>query len=333
MDIPIRNIYFLLSYAWKHFKFNDIQKIDSKNISNSVEFFGELFDTVLNRYLKRGIKCDYVELSQDLKTIKSKINFARTIKKSGFKSKIYNCSYDNYTFNNLTNQIIKQTALKLIKSDINIETKKSIKKKLIFLSNVDFIELDKNTLGKIKFYRDNNNLNFLLNICKYIFNNIGFQEKTGKYLMSDFLKSKNMPTIFESFILNFYKAKLKEKTVNGGKYIKWDSETENQLYPVMKTDITIEDSNRFLIIDTKYYSDIFQYNYEVPKFKSNNIYQIYTYINNANISNTEGMLLYPTTHINLTNERIISGKKILINTINLNQDWEKIESDLIEIVN
>jgi len=104
----------------------------------------------------------------------------------------------------------------------------------------------------------------------------------------------------------------------------------------MKTDITIQKKDSKLIIDTKYYNDIYQYNFNVPKFKSNNLYQIYTYINNYKPINqsesVEGMLLYPSTHSQIRNEKMIGGKKIKINTINLNQDWSSIESELINLI-
>ena len=47
----------------------------------------------------------------------------------------------------------------------------------------------------------------------------------------------------------------------------------------------------------------------------------------------EGMLLYPNTTSTVRNERIVSGKKIMINNINLNQEWNRIEEEMIDILN
>jgi len=46
----------------------------------------------------------------------------------------------------------------------------------------------------------------------------------------------------------------------------------------------------------------------------------------------EGMLLYPNTTSTVRNERIVSGKKIMINNINLNQEWTKIEEEMLDLV-
>ena len=44
------------------------------------------------------------------------------------------------------------------------------------------------------------------------------------------------------------------------------------------------------------------------------------------------MLLYPNTTSTVRNERIVSGKKIMINNINLNQEWKMIEKEMLELV-
>tara|TARA_A100001015_G_C14414960_1_gene490692 strand:- start:62 stop:205 length:144 start_codon:yes stop_codon:yes gene_type:complete len=44
------------------------------------------------------------------------------------------------------------------------------------------------------------------------------------------------------------------------------------------------------------------------------------------------MLLYPTTHTTVRDSNTISGKKININTINLNQEWKLIENELLELI-
>ena len=49
-----------------------------------------------------------------------------------------------------------------------------------------------------------------------------------------------MARVYENFALNFYKSKLLNSVVRS-ELIKWDSETEDSTYPVMKTDITIRD--------------------------------------------------------------------------------------------
>lgn len=334
MEIPLRNIYYILSYAWKYFKFNDLTKLDKKDFNSPTEFFAEIFDLCLGRYVKKGLKKNYVQINEELKGIKSKVDFSMTIKTNGFRLKKFYCTYDDFTENNIINQVIKFTLLGFLKANISIEQKSSLKRKLVFFGKVDNIIVNNYTFSKVKYTRDNFNLNFLINICKYVYSNSGFDEKSGEFTMSDFSNSKSMPMVFENFILNFYKEKLDGYKVRGGEHIKWKSESINSLYPVMKTDITIRGNKKTYVIDTKFKKDVFQNYYDTPKFNSSNIYQIYTYLDNFQSENgeLEGMLLYPTTHTTVRDSNTISGKTININTINLNQEWKLIENELLELI-
>jgi len=336
VQIPIRNIYFLLSYAWKYYKPNDIRKIDEKDFTNDTEFFAEIFDLTLSKYVKKGLHRDYVEKAETIKTIKGKVDFNSTLKTLGFRSKQIDCIYDEYSSNNSINQLIYSTIVIILKSKISGELKKSLKKKIVFFNNVSRVKIDKQLLKTIRPVRGNSTLNFIINISKYIYYNLGFDEKDGKYDLGDFVKNKmGMAAVFENFALNFYKSKLLNSEVRS-ELIKWDSETEDSKYPTMKTDITIRNKYKVTVIDTKYYDNMFQYHYlniDKPKFRSGNIYQLYTYLNNLKEDKEiEGMLLYPNTKSTVRNERIVSGKKIMINNINLNQEWTKIEEEMLDLV-
>jgi 5-methylcytosine-specific restriction enzyme subunit McrC len=336
VQIPIRNIYYLLSYAWKYYKPSDIRKIDQKDFDNDTEFFVAIFDLTLSKYVKKGLHRDYIEKKETLKTIREKIDFNSTLKTLGFKSKKIDCVYDEYSSNNLNNQLIYSTIHSVLKAKISSQLKQSIKKKIVFFNDVSRVKIDKILINGVRPVRGNSTLNFLTNICKYIHYNLGFDEKEGKYDLGDFVKNKmGMAAVFENFALNFYKSKFPQSEVRS-ELIKWDSDTEDSTYPKMKTDITIRNENKVIVIDTKYYENMFQYHYlnpDKPKFRSGNIYQLYTYLNNLKEDKTiEGMLLYPNTTSTIRNERIVSGKKIMINNINLNQYWKKIEEEMLELV-
>ena len=337
MEIPIRNIYFLLSYAWKYYKPSEIHKIDKKDFANDTEFFAEIFDMALSKYVKKGLHRDYIETQETLKTIRGKIDFNQTIKTLGFRSKKINCIYDEYSSDNSINRLIYSTIYVIFQSKVKIEQKNSIKKKLVFFNKVSKVRIDKILINEIRHIRGNSTINFLVNICKYIHYNLGFDEKIGKYDLGSFIKNKmGMAAVFENFALNFYRIKLKESKVSS-EFIKWDSTTEDNKYPSMKTDITIRNINKVLVIDTKFYDSMFQFHYLNPentKFRSANIYQLYTYINNLKEEDkvVEGMLLYPNTTETVKNERVVSGKKIMINNINLNQEWRIIEEEMLELI-
>ena len=335
MSIPLKNIYFILSYAWKYYRPGDLKKLDTKDFRNETEFFAELFVIILSKYLKRGLHQDYILQRNSIQTIKGKVDFKNSIKLTSLGLKQLECQYDEYSSDNEINQLIHATMMTLLKANINGDQKKSIKKKLVYFNGVSNVRVNRDLLSNVKPVRGNNTLNFLLSVSKYIHNNVGFAEQEGKFDLTDFTQN-GMGLVFEKFVYNFYRTKLPSYSVKSGERISWDSFEQDSLYPSMQTDITIRKNDAVLVIDTKYYRSMFNSHYQSPdsqKFISNNIYQLYTYINNFKSDKPiEGMLLYPNTSTTVRNERIVSGKRMLINNINLNQDWKDIEEELISLI-
>jgi 5-methylcytosine-specific restriction enzyme subunit McrC len=106
----------------------------------------------------------------------------------------------------------------------------------------------------------------------------------------------------------------------------------------MRTDITIENKveESQLIIDTKFYLSALRSNYrgEGKKHVSHNLYQIFAYINNSEFEGVKrGMLLYPTVEIEIDSVYWINGKKIEVKTVNLDEEWDRIEERLLSIIN
>jgi 5-methylcytosine-specific restriction enzyme subunit McrC len=105
----------------------------------------------------------------------------------------------------------------------------------------------------------------------------------------------------------------------------------------METDISLISSNRKIIIDTKFYTDTFTYNYNVEKLRSPHLYQIFSYLHNvAKLGGVnescEGVLMYPMTGRAVSEEFMFGKHKLSIKAINLNQEWNCIRDDLLGIV-
>ena len=71
--------------------------------------------------------------------------------------------------------------------------------------------------------------------------------------------------------------------------------------PVMRTDISIENEQGKIIIDTKYYRETLVTWYDRERIHSQNLYQLFSYLLNQQRSDcpasfkTRGILIYPDT--------------------------------------
>ena len=110
--------------------------------------------------------------------------------------------------------------------------------------------------------------------------------------------------------------------------------------PSMKTDISLTSNERKIVLDTKYYQEALTMNqYANLKFHSANLYQIFSYLKNleyvsepATNRNASGILLYPTTTIELDESFILDTHIVSICTVNLATGWKRIEDRLLELL-
>ena len=106
----------------------------------------------------------------------------------------------------------------------------------------------------------------------------------------------------------------------------------------MNLDIYIEKDDEYIIIDTKYYKDVLWDNMWSKSFKSNNMYQVYTYMNHLKTEKkVRWILLYPYNWENFNEQyttQLVSWKeaKFEIRTIDLSKDRREIEDALLAIV-
>lgn len=146
--------------------------------------------------------------------------------------------------------------------------------------------------------------------------------------------------LFELFVCNFYRSHLsKDYKVGYQEKLFWFDEFYNPLVPNMNTDITLERNNPLsrIVMDTKYsINTLASSQYGGLKFKSENLYQIYSYLRTQEhrgprFQNAKGMLLYPTINHHLKESMFVQGHEIKVVTLNLAEKWECIEQHLLEL--
>jgi len=344
--IPINNIYHMLCYAWDVLKEKDIVKVEIPDNYSMLEFFAKILNSGTNYLIRKGLDRGYIEENDELACIKGKIDFSNSLRKLSFYNAKAYCTYDNFTYDVLHNRVLKSTFNNILKiKDLDKELRKEITKTSRYFIDVGDTEINRKIVQSIKLNRNNHIYRLLLEICLLIEENLAINEKNGEVYFKDFVEDpRQMSTLYEKFIFNYYKKKLpikkpKSKISVKRDEIQWsldnpvDEETKRYL-PKMKTDVSIYINDRKIILDAKYYQDPLKVNYEKEELYSSNLYQLFAYIQNSKDNkNIEGILLYPTITKDLDLEYVIKGNTIKINTINLGlEDWRLIEESLDKIL-
>ena len=336
--IPSQNIYYMLSYAFQTLQAENYKDLAAENFHNTAELCAAILDKGIGIQLKHGLRRDYVSKSESLSTLQGKLNISESIKTQTMLKKQMICTYDEFSTNIQFNQIIKSTVLLLLKANITNSRKKSLRKLLLFFSDVNEIDLHFVNWNQ-QYNRSNQNYQMLIGMCYLVYKGLLTTQNNGTTKLMDFFDGQRMCRLYEKFLLEYYRKEHPELTANASQ-IAWQlDDTENQMLPRMQTDIMLSKNNNILIIDAKYYSHMTQQQYGIHTLHSNNLYQIFTYVKNKefelrNYEHTvSGMLLYAQTDEDIipNNTYHMSGNQISVLALDLNQDFSKISRTLDDI--
>ena len=343
MQIPIENIYYLLCYAWN--KLDEKERVDVSidDKTELLDLFAKVLINATKILLKRGIDKNYIDHTEELVGVKGKVQISQTLKSNLLFKQRTICTFDDFSANIISNRILVSTIYRLTRTK---GLDKQLKNELVslqrMLSAIEQIEITNSLFKQIRLNRNNRFYGFVMNICQIIYESTFPSEEHGKYKFSDFTRDDNkMNQLFEAFIRNFYKIEQRKYKTVKKETIKWQFDnTDNESYqylPQMETDITLESDNEKIIIDAKFYRETMTVNYDKEKIKSINLYQLFSYLLNqqdgsSKTQNAKGILLYPTIETDYNLNFKYSNHNIQIRTVNLNSNWRKISSRLIEII-
>lgn len=338
--IPVKNIYYMLSYAFSVLQEKGYRRLATEEFANVADLMAAILAKEISVQLKRGLLKEYLPQNEDLSCPKGKLNIAGSLKRQTFLKRKINCSFDEFSVNAILNRIIKSTVLLLLKSDISKERAKQLRKLMVFfkeISPIDLSEID----WKLHYNRNNQSYQMLISICYLVVKGLLHTQQDGSTKLIDFLDEQRMCRLYEKFILNYYAKEWQGVLKARASQISWAvDDGYNDLLPVMQSDIMLSRNGNVLIIDAKYYAHTLQDRFYRHSIHSSNIYQIFTYVKNKeqeliNVPHSvSGMLLYARTDEKLQpdNEYILSGNKVSVKTLNLNTGFDAIRKYLDEIV-
>ena len=337
-SILIKNIYYMLTYAFNILKETQYKKVAGEEFDEIYDFFAAIINKGVSQLIKQGLYREYLEKSDNLNTLKGKIDINNTIINRINNKQLLGCEFDELSENNKYNQIIKTTINALLNSAaVSINNKKDLKKLLVYFVYVDDISPSSIHWSTLRFQRNNRTYHMILNLCYFVLSGLLLSNDNGRYITPSF-SDEQMSSLYERFVREYYKKHFPMLKPAANK-IEWNTESGLgiELLPEMKTDITLKFGNKILIIDTKYYGSILKSHYDKESISSGNIYQIYTYVKNRDKSHTgnvSGMLLYAKTQEEISPDIdvLMDGNLISVKTLDLNKDFILLSAQLDRIV-
>ncbi|MFL2139948.1 MAG: 5-methylcytosine-specific restriction endonuclease system specificity protein McrC [Lactobacillus amylovorus] len=334
----IQNIYYMLCYAFKVLQQTNYEEVESESFDNIYDLFAEILIKGLNKQLKQGLHKEYVEKHKNLATIRGKVNLRDSLANKMQRKQLLVCEYDELSEDNSLNQILKVTMILLLKEpSVKKEKKAKMRKLMLYFANISIINPRQIKWQNLQFQRNNQTYRMLINICKFIIDGLLLSTEAGTYKTPTF-SDENIEMLFERFVLEYYKYHYPHLKVHRP-HVKWNLVGEDfnegmTFLPQMKTDIKLSYQEKSLIIDTKFYGQILS---DFEKYKSINLYQIFSYVKNEDVNrtgNVSGMLLYAKTDEtkNIEYSFNMDGNRIGVRTLDLGQEFIGIKGQLDGIV-
>jgi 5-methylcytosine-specific restriction enzyme subunit McrC len=342
MQIPIENIYYLLCYAWNKLDEKDQVKVAVDNRTDLLGLFARVLINGTRMLLKRGIDRYYLQETAELAGVKGKLELSATLKQGLHLKQKTICTIDEFSVNILSNRILFTTLMRMIKTtELERSLVNDLKSLVWMLPGIEPTPLSPSIFSQVRMHRNNSFYGFLLHICRIIYDNTLPTEKPGEWRFIDFTRDeRQMNRLFESFLLNFYRKSFPAWSIRS-EQLNWQLDATDpdhlDFLPRMLTDISITAPSGKTIIDAKYYSNALTARYENEKLKSENLYQLFSYLMNQRSTDpntylTKGILIYPTTNEELDLSYMYDGHSIQVKTVNLNTHWTNIEKRLKEIL-
>ncbi len=333
--IRIQNIYYMLAYAFQVLNEQGYKNIATEEFDNTAELCAAILARGVSMQIKRGLGKEYIPRTEALSALRGKIDISETVKTQALQRRQMVCSYDEFSVDSYMNRIIKSTMLLLLRADITKARKKELRKLLVFLDDVETIDLH-SVNWNMQYNRNNQAYRMLISVCYLVVKGLLQTQSDGTTKLMDFLDEQRMHRLYEKFILEYFRREYPQITANASQ-IPWQLDDDmSAMLPVMQTDIMLSHGEKTLIIDAKYYAHSTQIQFDKHTLHSGNLYQIFTYVKNKETElssvphEVSGMLLYARTDEDIypENEYRMSGNRIEVRTLNLDGDFDSIREQL-----
>lgn len=340
--IVIRNVYVMMAYAFGSIHDTGADRLYAESFDTLHDLMAEILIQGVGSQVKRGLHRDYRRRSEELTTVRGRIDVTRTASTRPMVRGRLVCEFDEYELDTLHNRILKCVMILLIRQgDVSRERRDALRRLLPHLDTVAQISPTSIRWDQLSFTRSTASYRMLMGTCELVIRGLLPTEETGSNSLLSWVTDEAMSSLFERFLREYYRTHHSDLSPAAAS-VKWDLEDDTtsgagQL-PAMRTDVTLRRGPRTLIIDAKYYRSTMQTGqYGKESIHSANLYQILAYTKNADVrrdGSTSGMLLYARTTADRQPDLdvVIQGNRIGARTLDLTQPWEHLRRQLEDVL-
>lgn len=331
----------MMAYAFRDIHQNGQDRFASEDFDTIHDLFAEILIRGIGSQIKRGLHRDYRRRSEELATVRGRIDLTRTSAALSMVRGRVVCEFDEYDLDTLHNRILKCVMILLIRQgSVSRERQDALRRLLPYFDSVEQVAPVSIRWSQLSFSRSSAPYRMLMGTCELVIRGLLPTEDPGANSLLSWVADEQMSSLYERFLLEYFRLHHPDLSPSAAK-VQWDLDGEAssgmEQLPAMYTDITLRRGGRKVIIDAKYYSESMQVSqYGKSSVRSAHMYQIHSYTKNADVGrdgSVSGMLLYASTDAGLQPDldATIQGNRIAARTLDLNLQWDALRAQLEEI--
>lgn len=340
--IAIRNVYVMMAYAFRAIRAAGTDHVGTESFDHLHDLFAEILVRGVGTQVKRGLHRDYRKHSDELATVRGRIDITRTAATRSTTRGRLVCEFDEYDPDTPHNQALKSAIILLIRhGDVAVHRREALRRLLPYMDAVTTVEPTAIRWNVLTYDRANAAYRLLLGVCELVVRGLLPTESPGRTKLTSWISDEAMSGLYERFLREYYALHHPELSPRASA-VDWDYDDASAFnagqLPAMRTDVTLRRGNSTLIIDAKYYGQSMQVGrWGKETVHSNNLYQMLTYTKNADVDgdgSVRGLLLYARTEAfgQPDLDVVIQGNRIGAQTLDLNQPWNHLRSQLDDVV-
>jgi 5-methylcytosine-specific restriction enzyme subunit McrC len=341
--IPIQNLYYLLAYAWDHYRSGEEIEVSDSQCPDVHNLLSMLLAGGIRRLATKGMDKGYKQFTETTPRLRGRVDVLTSHRRMTQVTGRMICEFDELTADTLPNQILKATCRRLLKlsSQLSNENRASVRHCVELLQDITDIQLSSTSFWRVQLHRNNRHYRLLIHVCRLLHDLYLPDQQTGNRRFRNVLEEEiSMHRVFEAFVRRFAIKHCTDAKVSAMK-ITWDgyweaSDEARKVLPSMVTDVTLCRPLRKTILDCKFYKDALVTRHERHRLHSSHLYQLVAYLKNKSRDfgweNVDGILLYPAVDHKLDLTLSLLGHQVSIKSIDLDQEWPKIHERLLSIL-
>lgn len=337
MAVPMRNIYYLLCYAWRS-NLGDYLRAGEIPGDRPEDLFALLLAQALEPLLPHRLDRGFIEEQEDLRGPRGKILLGATTSRALRPRGRAACSFDEISVDIPSNRVLKCTLRRLrAVPSLAPELRARVDRCVRALSRVANVGVSAADAARVVLHGNNAPYLLLMRICRLVLEQLLPVEGAGTSRMRSFFGDESaMGRLFQEFLYQFLRREQRGYTVRSGLRPRWQNDADFKAHaaflPGMETDLDLERPGQRIIVEAKFYAEPLRVRFDRAALRSEHLYQLMAYLHASRTAHgpqPEGVLLYAGVGEPLDLRFRIDGHLVRVRSLNLDQPWQGVRGDLL----